>query len=485
MSCTFLSESARSYATDFLAYVNASPTPYHAVANAKAMLKGYTGLKERDAWAGKIETGGKYYVKRNGSSLIAFTVGMYPPGNAMSIVGAHTDSPALRLKPVSKKISENYLQVGVETYGGGIWHSWFDRDLSIAGRVMVQSGDTFKHELIKIDKPLLRIPTIAIHLDRDVNAKFEFNTETHLTPILGLVQETLNGKPKEETADKLEQLSTCLSDRHDSDFIKLLASNLGVKAHDIHDFELLLYDTQPACLGGLYDEFVFAARQDNLVLYTLDYSHIKVSSFCATRGLVESDDSPNDETIRLACLFDDEEIGSTTAQGANSDFLPSIIRRLSTIKLGQDQPSSTAFEETLRKSFLISADQAHAVHPNYASKHESSHKPQLNKGPVIKINANARYATNAPGIVLVQQVCKKVQVPLQLFVAKNDSPSGSTIGPMLSAKMGMRTLDIGNPQLSMHSIRETGGSRDIELAVKLFKGFFENFGILETQITVD
>jgi aspartyl aminopeptidase len=321
--------------------------------------------------------------------------------------------------------------------------------------------------------------------------------------------------------------------RHHPYIVELIASEAGVEPENIIDFELVLFDTQKACLGGLLNEFIFSARLDNLNM-----------SFCAVQGLIASlkpeSALDNDSTIRLISLFDHEEIGSLTAQGADSNMLPSVIRRLSVIPpsstsartsrslssdsseksydktaIHQGDPDiSTAYEQTLSASFLLSADMAHAVNPNYAHKYESDHKPEMNKGPVIKVNANARYATNSPGIALLQEVARRAVpithssssasttsttnsnsadtdetttagVPLQLFVVRNDSSCGSTIGPMLSAALGARTLDLGNPQLSMHSIRETGGTQDVHYAIRLFSSFFEHYGGLEGKILVD
>lgn len=409
------------------------------------------------------------------------------------MIGAHTDSPCLRIKPVSKKTNAGYMQVGVETYGGGIWHSWFDRDLSIAGRVLVREGDgNFVQKLVKVDKPILRIPTLAIHLNRE--PQFNPNKETELFPIAGLAAAELNrtgdaGKeePAEGKADAADagdasgdyQPLKNMSERHHSYLVDVIAENAGVAASEVVDFELVLYDTQKSTLGGLNDEFIFSARLDNLDM-----------TFCAVMGLIESVSTPksldSESAIRLVACFDHEEIGSTSAQGADSNLLPAVIRRLSVVGgAGSDDSTATAFEQTLSTSFLVSADMAHSVHPNYAAKYESSHQPEMNKGTVIKVNANQRYATNSPGIVLLQEAARLAGVPLQLFVVRNDSPCGSTIGPMLSAKMGVRTLDLGNPQLSMHSIRETGGSHDVEYAIKLFDSFLRNYGELESKILVD
>ncbi|KAF2756323.1 aspartyl aminopeptidase [Pseudovirgaria hyperparasitica] len=501
-------------ANDFLSYVNSSPTPFHAVKGARDRLEkaGFKPIKEREPWSSTLQPGGRYYLTRNASSIVAFAIGKkWKAGNPISMIGAHTDSPCLRIKPVSKKQSDGFLQVGVETYGGGLWHTWFDRDLSIAGRVMVKHDGRVEQRLVKVDRPLLRIPTLAIHLDRQEN--FQFNKETQLFPIAGLVAAELNRQELSETPNKPDgekakndgpfeplQLPT---ERHHPFIVQIIADEAGVPVTDVVDFEIVLYDTQKSAVGGLNNELIFSPRLDNLMM-----------SYCSTQAIIKSLEDATaldgDHTIRLIALFDHEEIGSQTAQGADSNLLPSIIRRLSVLPNGNhgseksyvhasdtEVDTATAYEQTLSTSFLISADMAHSVHPNYPAKYESSHRPEMNKGTVIKINANARYATNSPGIALLQESARRAKksststsstangVPLQLFVVRNDSSCGSTIGPMLSAAMGVRTLDLGNPQLSMHSIRETGGAHDVEHAINLFESFFAHFSELETKILVD
>ncbi|KAI0097083.1 peptidase [Daldinia grandis] len=492
-------------ALDFLDFVNASPTPYHAVHNSIERLAkaGFAPVRERDNWSSTLRPGGKYYMTRNGSTIVAFAIGSkWKPGNPIAMLGAHTDSPCLRIKPVSKKSSVGFLQVGVETYGGGIWHSWFDRDLSIAGRALVKDGKgNFVQKLVKVDRPIIRIPTLAIHLER--SSEFNPNKETELFPIAGMVAAELNrtgqseaSKPpssKEDSEETFQPLKD-ITDRHHPYIIELIAEHAGVQVTDVVDFEMVLYDVQKSCLGGLNEEFIYSARLDNLNM-----------TYCSVMGLINSVSSRalDDETsIRLITCFDHEEIGSTSAQGANSDLLPAVVRRLSILagKGHGDSASdkswehissdpeidlSTAFEQTMAASFLVSADMAHSVHPNYVGKYESNHQPEINKGVVIKINANQRYATNSPGIVLLQEAAKRAGVPLQLFVVRNDSSCGSTIGPMLSAKLGVRTLDLGNPQLSMHSIRETGGTYDVEHAIKLFDGYLSHYSALEAKIFID
>jgi aspartyl aminopeptidase len=324
----------------------------------------------------------------------------------------------------------------------------------------------------------------------DRQETFSFNKETQLFPIAGLIAEELNRSEEVRTpeTDRDTDLSPLksMTERHHSHFIELIATEAGVNATDILDFEMILFDTHKSCLGGMREEFIFSPRLDNLN-----------STFCATVGLIDSvaDSSAleNEDAIRLIALFDHEEIGSRTAQGADSNILPSIIRRLSVLPStsSKDADLSTAYEQTLSTSFLVSADMAHSVNPNYSGKYEPDHKPEINKGPVIKINANARYATNSPGIVLLEEIARKTaketdhHVPLQLFVVRNDSSCGSTIGPMLSAALGARTLDLGNPQLSMHSIRETGGTHDVAHAIRLFTGFFKHYSELSKTILVD
>lgn len=481
---------ARNLAWELCAFVNASPTPFHAVDSALKMLTsaGYKLLNERDSFDKQVVSGGKYVITRNGSSLIAFAVGKkWSPGQGFSIVGAHTDSPCLRVKPVSRRTTDGYMQVGVETYGGGSFYTWFDRDLAIAGRAMVRTGDNkITHKLFNVRKPLLKIPTLAIHFGKDAQNKFEYNKETHLTPILAL-EEQLNGD--DNTEKENGKHSPLIANRHHPALVECIAKSAGCDVKDLLDFECSLYDLQESVLGGLHEEFIYSARLDNLEM-----------SFCAVKGLIEASKESLDEesTTRVISLFDHEEIGSVSAQGAASNFLPVILKRLSLLNICQNSAiSSSAFEESLRKSLLVSADQSHACHPNYPEMYESKTKPAMGHGVVIKTNSNQKYATSSPGIVLLHEIALLLEIPLQckhcksnffnliVFVVRNDALCGSTIGPMLSAQLGMRTIDIGIAQLSMHSIRETSGSADVDHAVHLLAGFFQHFATLEKTIIVD
>ncbi|XP_052829878.1 aspartyl aminopeptidase [Octopus bimaculoides] len=449
----FSRETVLSSAEEFLKFVNASPSPYHATDALKTMLKdaGFEELRESNHWT--LENSKKYFLTRNESTLIAFAVGaQYKPGNGFSLVGAHVDSPCLKVKPVSRKERHGYLTVGVQCYGGGIWASWLDRDLTVAGRVMIDNGKGLEHRLVNVKKPILRIPHLAIHLQRDINDKLTLNKEDHLNPILATkVQAHLN----EENSTKS---SKC--EKHHSVLMKLLSQELQVEPNQIMDFELCLADTQPAVIGGICEEFIFSPRLDNLV-----------NSFCACKALIAScqeNSLAKEKNIRMIALYDNEEVGSDSAQGAASLLTELVMRRIC-------QGTALAFEEAIPKSYHLSADQAHAVHPNYGEKHEDLHHVEMHKGYVLKINANQRYASTAITCAILRKIAAQANVPLQDFVIRNDSVCGSTIGPILSQKIGIPTVDVGSPQLSMHSIREQCCTTSIAHGIALFEAFFKNY----------
>lgn len=466
-------------AAKLVQYLEASPTPYHAVHNAVKRLEasGFTRLSERDAW--ELKPNGRYFATRNQSSIIAFALPKsFKPGNAhgFAIVGAHTDSCNFKLRPISKRrkpADSNYMAIGVETYGGGLWHTWLDRDLGIAGRVITASPDgTYTPHLINLNKPLVRIPTVAIHLDRTQNEKFFYNQETGMQAILGLISEQVSASPS--TANKT---AMDIKANHHPKVLELIADQLksnGVKnasVDSIHDFELSLYDIQAPCLGGANEEFVFSARLDNLF-----------SSFCAVEGLVESLENRPDKAVEgaIPCisLFDNEEIGSTSAYGAESNFLEAIMQRV----VGEP----ARFDQSVANSYLLSTDMGHALHPapDHANKHQAEHKPLMNLGPAIKTNAKIRYASTAPTTLILRKIAEAAGVPLQEFEVRNDMACGSTIGPLIS-KMGLRTVDIGCVQLSMHSIRETAGAEDVGMLVSLFRQFFEDFEKVDKSVLLD
>ncbi|GAA5872530.1 hypothetical protein JCM16303_004550 [Sporobolomyces ruberrimus] len=490
MTAMSTSPSILKSASSFVSFVNASPTPFHAVHNCVTRLegKGFQRLNERESWAnGRVKRGGKYFVTRNQSSIIAFTVpeseGKDTP-LGMSIVGAHTDSPRFIVKPVSKREKAGFAEVGVETYGGGIWASWLDRDLSVAGRVIVSGAkgaakDSYSSHLVKVDRPILRIPTLAIHLDRTVNDKLAYNPETQMVPILALASKELNKSFVEENNSSAEVSFAeplDITSHHHPILLHILAQNLSestgesIAPSQIHDFELSLYDTQPATIGGALSEFIFAPRCDNLF-----------STYAAMEGIIASTDAtgPSDGRVSMVACFDNEEVGSVSAYGAESNFIESCIERVAIALKLDGESEAEAYQRTLASSFLLSSDVGHSIHPSFMDKHEDNHRPLMNSGIAIKSNSKQRYATTSQTVFPLRRIAAEAGVPLQEYAVRNDCPCGSTIGPLVS-KIGLRTVDIGAPILSMHSIREMAGTRDVTYLIDLFAKFFEKFGTVDT-----
>lgn len=426
---------------DLLNFIDRSPTPFHAVEEMKIRLldKGYSELKEPNAWS--LAPQGKYFLARNGSSLIAFIAGIKPQeASGFKIIGAHTDSPNLKLKPNPAYEKSGYLQLGVEVYGGALLSTWTDRDLSLAGRAIIKGKKKGKKQpvskLVRFDDPLLRIPQLAIHLNRDVNEKgLILNKQNHLPPVI-----SLSGK-KSPAKGFLETM---------------IARKLKCRSADILSLELSLYDTQPGSTGGAGREFIFSARLDNLA-----------SCHAALTALTES--KGKDPMTRVIAFYDHEEVGSVSAQGAGSPFLKDVLERLTL----SPENSREIFFRSMANSFFISADMAHAVHPNYPEKHDAGHMPVLNGGPVIKCNSNQRYATDGVSSAWFESLCEKAGVPAQKFVARADLGCGSTIGPITASNLGIRAVDVGSPMLSMHSIREMAGTKDHALLIKAFMEFFK------------
>ncbi|KAK3225117.1 hypothetical protein Dsin_004979 [Dipteronia sinensis] len=477
MAKTEINGEVSSVVSDFLDFLNASPTAFHAVDEAKKRLRkaGYEQISEREDW--KLEAGKRYFFTRNHSTIVAFAVGKkYVAGNGFYIVGAHTDSPCLKLKPVSKVTKGGFLEVGVQTYGGGLWYTWFDRDLTVAGRVIIREEKdgcpSYSHRLVRIEEPIMRIPTLAIHLDRNVNSDgFKVNTQSHLLPVLATsIKEELN-KP---VADSSTEKTNPYNSKHHSLLMQMVASQVGCVPDDICDFELQACDTQPSIVAGIKKEFVYSGRLDNLCM-----------SFCSLKALIDTTSSASnleDETgVRMVALFDHEEVGSDSAQGAGSPVMFDALSRIT----DSFSPNSKLIEKAIQKSFLVSADMAHALHPNYMDKHEENHQPKMHGGLVIKHNANQRYATNSVTSFIFREIAKKHNLPVQDFVVRNDMPCGSTIGPILASGVGIRTVDVGAPQLSMHSIREMCAGDDVKHSYDHFKAFFQEFSHLDGKITVD
>lgn len=419
-------------------FLDLSPTPFHAVSTMSAMLEkaGFSALSETEQWS--LEASGKYFVTRNGSSIIAFTVGTESMADTgIRMAGAHTDSPCLMVKPQPELLRNQYFQLGVEVYGGALLNPWFDRDLSIAGRLVYRDNSgQLKQKLVNFEKPVAMIPSLAIHLDREANAGRTINAQTDIPPIL------MQSEEKQQ-------------------FNQLLAVRFLAEGEQVMDYELCLYDVQQAATLGLNREFLASARLDNLL-----------SCFVATKALIEA----GTERTSLIVCNDHEEVGSVSSVGADGPFLESVVDRLCQYS---DQSANRA--GVLANSLLISCDNAHAVHPNYPAKHDQGHSPLLNGGPVIKVNVKQRYATNGVTASLFKQMCEATDVPVQTFVSRSDLGCGSTIGPMTSAKLGVPTLDVGIPQLAMHSCREVTGTADPKRLAAVLTHFFNLPGKLQVE----
>ncbi|KAG1675370.1 hypothetical protein FOA52_012289 [Chlamydomonas sp. UWO 241] len=456
-------------------FINQAWTPYHAVEEASKRLlqAGYQHITEKGAW--DVQPGGKYFFTRNYSTIVAFAVGeKFQPGNGFYMIGAHTDSPCLKTKPVTKGSKAGYQMVNVQPYGGGLWHTWFDRDLGIAGRVLVRGvaadgTNCMVHRLVKIDRPILRVPMLAIHLQKDLYTDgFKPNLQNNLAPVLATAAKAALG------LDSADAPATGEAAKHHASLLDLVAKEAGCSAADIVDFELSLCDVQPGQIGGIKDEFVFIGRLDNLAM-----------SFMALQSLIDTtcDGALVDETgVRSIALFDHEEIGSSSAQGAGGPVMRDTITRVARALSGGE---GDAIERSMRASFLVSADMAHALHPNYADKHDGEHQPRFHEGLVLKHNASQRYATNAVSASLFREVARRRGIPCQEFCVRNDMPCGSTIGPILSSLLGCRTVDCGVPMLSMHSIREMCGTDDIDIGYNHFVAFFEEISKLDATFDVD
>lgn len=466
-------------ARDFLNFVNASPSPFHATSEIERRVKaeGYQKLEERDAWSiSTLKPNGKYYMVRNQSAIVAFAVGgKYQPGTGgFTIAAAHTDSPNLRVKPVSTltKGAGGYLSVGVETYGGGLWYTWLDRDLSVAGRAVVaKPGGGFESRLVRIDRPILKIPSLAIHLNREVNTQgLKLNAEDHLAPILcSTAKAELEGSNAAVKSSGPEIAGTGdATTRHHPLLVNILAKELSVRPGDIYDFDLSLYDTQPAAIGGALEEHIYSPRLDNLMM-----SYVSFEAFVQANKAAENP-LEGDSSIRIAAAFDHEECGSDSVPGAGSSFLEDLLKRLC--------PDPALQPVVSRKSFLVSADMAHALHPNYAGLHEENHRPHMHKGVVVKCNSNQRYATTNITSFIFRQLALEAKTPVQSFVVRQDMGCGSTIGPIVATRLGFRTVDVGIAQLSMHSIREMCGVDDVTHALSLLKHYYGRFPSLDASI---
>ncbi|KAM0518412.1 hypothetical protein ACHAPE_004175 [Trichoderma viride] len=447
------------FTKSFLDFLRENPTVFHTVDYFKSKLNdsGYEELPARDSWANKIQPGGKYWVTRNGSSIIAFAVGKaYKPGNGVGMIAGHIDALTARLKPVSTKPNTaGYVQLGVAPYAGALNQTWWDRDLSIGGRVIVSDEKTGKttSKLVELDWPIAKIPTLAPHFG--VGMMGQNNPETQAVPVIGL--ESSNGADTEILGSAGSFVNT-----QPPKLVKLISKQLGITSYDsIVNWELELFDSQPATVFGLDKELITAGRIDD-----------KLCSWSALMGLLNTTESDDDSYIKLVALFDDEEIGSLLRQGARGNFLPSTVER-AVEALNPSSYGPGVIGQTFAKSFLLSADVSHAGHPNFIGNYMPDHIPKLNVGLVVCSDSNGHMTTDAVSSAILHRVANLCGAKLQDFQIRNDSRSGGTVGPMLSSAMGVRAADAGLPQLSMHSIRATTGALDPGLGVQFFKGFLD------------
>ncbi|KAI3133312.1 hypothetical protein CBS147326_5115 [Penicillium roqueforti] len=453
------------YSKPYCEFMTSNPTIFHAVKSFSNQLEehGYKHLSERAVWTSELKRGGKFYTSRNGSSLIAFNIGSkYESGNGVAIVAGHVDALTAKLKPVSKLPNKaGFQQLGVAPYAGGLGNTWWDRDLGIGGRVLVRDPKTGKVEnkLVKLDWPIARVPTLAPHFGTPANGPF--NQETQMVPVIGIDNSDLFEDSKIESSDI--KFGTFTSTQPEK-LVKIISKELGITDYStIVNWELELFDTQPAQLGGLEKDMIFAGRIDD-----------KLCCYAAQEALIASSDSTSTGTVKMVGMFDDEEIGSLLRQGARSNFMSSVIERI-TEAFAKDNYGPNLLSQTVANSFLVSSDVIHAVNPNFLNVYLENHAPRLNVGVTVSADSNGHMTTDSVSEGLIRRVAERCGSTLQVFQIRNDSRSGGTIGPMTSAQIGMRAIDCGIPQLSMHSIRATTGSLDPGLGVKLFKGFFDYY----------
>lgn len=428
----------KKFVENMLDFIYESPTQFNAVAVSAEMLEknGFEKLNPKENW--KLEVGKKYYTTKNSSALVAFKVNSDEiEKEGFRIIGSHTDSPGFRIKPNAEMESCGaYLKLNTEGYGGMILSTWLDRPLAMAGRVFLRGENPFKpvEKIVNINKPVCIIPNLAIHMNRSINDGYKYNKQTDMLPLVGLINKQLE---------------------KDNYMVKLLASELNVEIEEIIDFDIFLYEYEKGCFTGANEEFISTGRLDNLSMY---YSSVE--------ALLDSDSKSG---ISIAVGFDNEEVGSSTKQGADSNMLLNILERIC-ISLGKDRQQ---FFEAIENSFIISSDLAHAVHPNVNGMADPTNRPVMGKGPVIKVHAGQAYTSDGYSISVYKEICRECGVEYQEFVNKSDQRGGSTIGPISSTHIDIPSVDIGAPILSMHSIRELGCSEDFYNTYKTFVKFYE------------
>ena len=422
---------------ELMSFLDSSPVNFLAVETMRRKLEAadFIRLEQSEPW--HIEDGDRYYVVKNGSAIFAFIAGTGAPSDGFKIISAHSDSPGFRIKPNAEIAAPgDVIKLNTEVYGGPILYTWFDRPLSIAGRVILRSHDPLhpEHQLINFERPLLTIPHLAIHFNRAVNEGNPLSKQKDMLPVIAMINDTV------EKNDYL---------------LNLVADQLGVDKSEILDFDLSLYDTTKACLVGANDEFLTSGRLDDLSM-----------AFSAMTALLESEEGGT--MTRVMAIFDNEETGSGTKQGAASPELDYILRRI-TSALGGDEEE---YMRAIANSFMVSADNAHGIHPNYPEKQDPTNHPRLGGGPVIKINANCKYMTDADSAAVFRVVCEQAGVPYQYFVNHSDVAGGSTLGNILTSQIPLRGVDMGAALWAMHSVRETASAIDHEYIIAAFTEFF-------------
>lgn len=430
----------RGHTDDLMTFLTASPSPYHAVANAAERLEkaGFRQVSETDAWdaessAASASGSGGRYVLRGGAIVAWYVPEGAAPHTPFRIIGAHTDSPNLRVKPLPDTGAHGWRQVAVEIYGGPLLNSWLDRDLGLAGRLTLRDGST---RLVDVGRPLMRVPQLAIHLDRAVNTDgLKLDKQRHLQPVWGLG-----------------------GDVRDGDLIAFLEQEAGLAAGQVTGWDLMAHSVEPPAYLGRDEELVAGPRMDNLL-----------SVHAGTAALTAVATGGETPYIPVLAAFDHEENGSQSDTGADGPLLGSVLERSVFARGGSYEDRARAFAGTV----CLSSDTGHAVHPNYAERHDPTHHPRVNGGPILKVNVNNRYATDGSGRAVFAAACEKAGVPFQNFVSNNSMPCGTTIGPITAARHGIRTVDIGVAILSMHSARELCGDADPYLLANALVAFLE------------
>jgi len=433
----FIEMEVKSFAREVIEFIDESPSTYHVVKNCSDILdeNGFERIMPREKW--EIKKGGKYFLKKSSSTIIAFTVGEdFDVKNGFKIFGAHTDSPCFRIKPSPEIVTENVVRLNTEVYGGPILSTWFDRPLSIAGRVIVKGENSFfpRTVKIKIDEPLLTIPNLAIHQNREVNNGVKIDKQNDVLPVISLINKNF------EREGYLE---------------RVILEKTGIKKEDIIDFDLYLYATEKGCLLGANEEFMSSPKIDNLA-----------SVYTGLIGLLEAEE--NQDRINIFVAFDNEEIGSATKQGADSNYLLNTLERIS-LALGLSRGD---FLQILESSYILSADAAHAAHPAHLGKTDPTNRGKINEGISIKISAKQKYTSDGYSIAVIKQLIEGTEIQIQPFVNESNELGGSTIGPISSTHLDIDGVDLGVPMLAMHSVRELCGIFDVFYLKELAKEFF-------------